>query len=193
MSGGLNENEGLQKYRLLQSWKCSKCQIIMTLFYGAKMKVCCYAEPMEKGLFLHYPSKAVKAEIEHLYQGVKDKYNGYMTVTLDKPYKSRSNEQNRMFWGIVQQIATETGNDLDDIEEAVKERALKRGYPATANKLTGRPKPLSMTKVNTVEMSYLIDTAYEVCAFLGIVLEPELKKEEAPKIKDTYANEYDIF
>jgi hypothetical protein len=25
------------------------------------------------------------------------------------------------------------------------------------------------------------------------VLEPDLKKEEAPKIKDTYANEYDIF
>ena len=47
-----------------------------------------------------------------------------------------------------------------------------------------------MTKINTVEMSYLIDTA-EVCAFL--ILEPDLKKEEAPKIKDTYKNEYDIF
>ena len=132
------------------------------------MKVCCYAETMEKGLFLHYPSKAVKAEIEHLYQGAKEKYNGYMTVTLDKPYKSRSNEQNRMFWGIVQQIATETGNDLDDIEEAVKERALKRGYPATVNKLTGRPKPLSMTKVNTVEMMYLLDEVMQLCAELGI-------------------------
>jgi hypothetical protein len=132
------------------------------------MKVCCYAESMEKGLFLHYPTKAVKAEIEHLYQGAKEKYNGYMTVTLDKPYKSRSNEQNRMFWGIVQQIATETGNDLDDIEEAVKERALKRGYPATANKLTGRPKPLSMTKVNTVEMGYLLDEVMQLCAELGI-------------------------
>ena len=151
------------------------------------MKVCCYAEPMEKGLFLHYPTKAVKAEIEHLYQGAKEKYNGYMTVTLDKPYKSRSNEQNRMFWGIVQQIATETGNDLDDIEEAVKERALKRGYPATANKLTGRPKPLSMTKVNTVEMGYLLDEVMQLCAELGINPDTSISDTE-DDIK-----QYDIF
>ena len=151
------------------------------------MKVCCYAEPMEKGLFLHYPTKAVKAEIEHLYQGAKEKYNGYMTVTLDKPYKSRSNEQNRMFWGIVQQIATETGNDLDDIEEAVKERALKRGYPATANKLTGRPKPLSMTKVNTVEMGYLLDEVMQLCAELGINPDTSISETE-DDIK-----QYDIF
>ena len=151
------------------------------------MKVYCYAEPMEKGLFLHYPSKAVKAEIEHLYQGAKEKYNGYMTVTLDKPYKSRSNEQNRMFWGIVQQIATETGNDLDDIEEAVKERALKRGYPATANKLTGRPKPLSMTKVNTVEMMYLLDEVMQLCAELGINPDTSI-----PDTEDDI-KQYDIF
>ena len=134
------------------------------------MKVCCYTEPTEKGLLLHYPSASVKAELLHLYEGVKQKYNGYMTLTLDKPYKSRSNEQNRMFWGIVQQIATETGNDLDDIEEAVKERALKRGYPATANKLTGRPKPLSMTKVNTVEMGYLLEEVQQLASELGIVI-----------------------
>ena len=151
------------------------------------MKVCCYAEPMEKGLFLHYPTKAVKAEIEHLYQGAKKDYNGYMTVTLDKPYKSRSNEQNRMFWGIVQQIATETGNDLDDIEEAVKERALKRGYPATANKLTGRPKPLSMTKVNTVEMGYLLDEVMQLCAELGINPDTSI-----PDTEDDI-KQYDIF
>ena len=134
------------------------------------MKVCCYTEPTEKGLLLHYPSASVKAELLHLYEGVKQKYNGYMTLTLDKPYKSRSNEQNRMFWGIVQQIATETGNDLDDLEEAVKERALKRGYPATANKLTGRPKPLSMTKVNTVEMGYLLEEVQQLASELGIVI-----------------------
>lgn len=151
------------------------------------MKVCCYAEPMEKGIFLHYPTKAVKAEIEHLYQGAKEKYNGYMTVTLDKPYKSRSNEQNRMFWGIVQQIATETGNDLDDIEEAVKERALKRGYPATSNKLTGRPKPLSMTKVNTVEMGYLLDEVLQLCAELGINPDTSI-----PDTEDDI-KQYDIF
>ena len=146
-----------------------------------------YTEITEKGLLLHYPSASVKAELLHLYEGVKEKYNGYMTVTLDKPYKSRSNEQNRMFWGIVQQIATETGNDLDDIEEAVKERALKRGYPATANKLTGRLKPLSMTKVNTVEMGYLLDEVMQLCAELGINPDTSI-----PDTEDDI-KQYDIF
>jgi hypothetical protein len=160
------------------------------------MKVCCYAEPMEKGLFLHYPTKAVKAEIEHLYQGAKEKYNGYMTVTLDKPYKSRTtgkNSQNNLIWLLIQKISNENGEEPKIVERDLKVKAIAKGYPYHVSKITGQPEPESMTKINTVEMSYLIDTAYEVCAFLGIVLEPDLKKEEAPKIKDTYANEYDIF
>ena len=160
------------------------------------MKVCCYAEPMEKGLFLHYPTKAVKAEIEHLYQGAKEKYNGYMTVTLDKPYKSRTTgegSQNNLFWKLVQIICNENGEEPKETERQLKEKAIAKGYPYHVSTITGKPVPESMTKINTVEMSYLIDTAYEVCAFLGIMLEPDLKKEEAPKIKDTYANEYDIF
>lgn len=160
------------------------------------MKVCCYAEPMEKGLFLHYPTKAVKAEIEHLYQGAKEKYNGYMTITLDKPYKSRTTgegSQNNLFYALVTEICKETGNDLEDVKDAVKERAIKRGYPYKVNPINNQIKPFSTTQVNTVEMGYLIDEAIQLCAELGIVLEPDLKKEEAPKIKDNYANEYDIF
>jgi hypothetical protein len=160
------------------------------------MKVCCYAEPMEKGLFLHYPTKAVKTEIEHLYQGAKEKYNGYMTVTLDKPYKSRSTgpgSQNNLFWKLVEYISNENGEEPKIVERDLKVKAIAKGYPYHVSKITGQPEPESMTTINTVEMSYLIDTAYEVCAFLGIVLEPDLKKEEAPKIKDTYKNEYDIF
>jgi hypothetical protein len=151
---------------------------------------------MEKGLFLHYPTKAVKAEIEHLYQGAKKDYNGYMTVTLDKPYKSRSTgpgSQNNLFWKLVEYISNENGEEPKIVERDLKVKAIAKGYPYHVSKITGQPEPESMTKINTVEMSYLIDTAYEVCAFLGIVLEPDLKKEEAPKIKDTYANEYDIF
>ena len=41
-------------------------------------------------------------------------------------------------------------------------------------------------------MGYLIDEAKQECAELGIVL-PDIEQEEAPKIKDTYKNEYDIF
>jgi hypothetical protein len=160
------------------------------------LKIIAYTEITEKGLFLHYPTKAVKAEIEHLYQGAKEKYNGYMTVTLDKPYKSRSTgpgSQNNLFWKLVEYISNENGEEPKIVERDLKVKAIAKGYPYHVSKITGQPEPESMTKINTVEMSYLIDTAYEVCAFLGIVLEPDLKKEEAPKIKDTYANEYDIF
>ena len=117
------------------------------------MKVCCYAEPMKKGLFLHYPTKAVKAEIEHLYQGAKEKYNGYMTVTLDKPYKSRTTgegSQNNLFYALVTEICKETGNELEDVKDALKERAIKRGYPYKVNPINNQIKPVSTTQVNTV-------------------------------------------
>ena len=135
------------------------------------MKIIAYTELTENGLLIHYPTKEIKAEILHLYETSKDKYNGYMKVELSKPYKSRSNEQNRMFWGIVQQIASETGNDLEDIEQAVKERACKRGFPYRINKMTGRIKPYSMTEVDTVQMGYLIDETIQLCAELGIVVD----------------------
>ena len=160
------------------------------------MKVCCSVIPIENGLLLQYPSKAVKAEILHLWEGAKKDYNGYMTVTLDKPYKSRTTgegSQNNLFWKLVQYITNETGEEPKVTERDLKVKAIAKGYPYHVSKITGELEPESMTKINTVEMSYLIDTAYEVCAFLGIVLEPDLKKEEAPKVKDIYKNEYDIF
>lgn len=160
------------------------------------MKVVCYVEPTENGLFLKYPSLSVKSELLHLWEGVKDKYNGFMTLTLDKPYKSRTTgegSQNNLFWKLVQIICNETGEDPKEIEREIKLKAIAKGYPYHVSKITGEPIPESMTKINTVEMSYLIDTAYEIIAFLGIRLEPDLKKEEKPKMKDTYENEYDIF
>lgn len=160
------------------------------------MKIVCYVEPKENGLFLKYPSLSVKSELLHLWEGVKDKYNGFMTLTLDKPYKSRTTgegSQNNLFWKLVQIICNETGEDPKEIEREIKLKAIAKGYPYHVSKITGEPIPESMTKINTVEMSYLIDTAYEIIAFLGIRLEPDLKKEEKPKMKDTYENEYDIF
>jgi hypothetical protein len=162
------------------------------------MKVCCYAEPLENGLLLHYPTKAVKSAMLHLWEGAKHKYNGYMTVTLDKPYKSRTTgpgSQNNLFYALVTEICQETGNDIEDVKDALKERAVKRGYPYKVNPINNQIKPLSTTKVNTVEMGYLIDEAIQLCAELGIVISPEMKpdKNDMPKIKDLYQNEYDIF
>lgn len=158
------------------------------------MKVCCYVEPTEKGLLLHYPSASVKAELLHLYEGVKQKYNGYMTLTLDKPYKSRTTgegSQNNLFYLLATEICKETGNDLEDVKDALKEKAIKRGYPYKVNPINNQIKPFSTTRINTVEMGYLIDEAKQLCAELGIVL-PDIE-QETPDAKPNETENYDIF
>ena len=145
------------------------------------MKIICYTEPTEKGLLLLYPSSSIKAELLHLWNVAKEKYNGYLTVELKKPYKSRTTgkgSQNNLFWKLVEIIGNENGETADEIERALKKKAITKGYPYHVEAISGEIEPESTTKVNTVEMSYLIDTAYEVIAFLGISLEPELKNKE---------------
>ena len=143
------------------------------------MKFVCYTTPTEKGLLLEYPSESIKAGILHQWNSGKEKYKGYMTVELKNPYKSRTTgkgSQNNLFWKLVQYITDETGEDPQEIERTLKMKAVGRGYPYHTSKISGQPVPESMTKINTVEMSYLIDTAYEVIAFLGINLAPEDKQ-----------------
>ena len=135
------------------------------------MKIVCYAQPTENGLLLQYPSKEIKQQILHLWEGAKENYNGYLKVDLQKPYKSRTTgkgSQNNKFYALITEICKETGNDLEDVKDALKEKAIKRGYPYRVNKLTGRIRPYSTTEINTVEMSYLIEEAIQECAELGI-------------------------
>ena len=140
------------------------------------MKIVCYAEPTENELLLHYPSASVKAELLHLWEGAKENYNGYLAVDLKKPYKSRTTgkgSQNNLFYALVTEICKETGNDIEDIKDYLKEKACaRRSYPYEVNKMTGRIRPYSTTKVDTVQMAGLIEEAYQLCAELGIVIEP---------------------
>ena len=166
------------------------------------MKIACYTEPIEKGFLLHYPSLAVKTELLQMWERSKEKYNCYMTVELKMPYRARTTgkgSQNNLYWALVQVIANETGEETQSIHEELKFKAISKGFPYHISKISGKPVPESTTKVNTVEMSYLIDTAYEVIAFLGIVLDPELQKGSETKAEDDnlYSDceqgEYDIF
>ena len=139
------------------------------------MKIVCYAEPTDNGLLLHYPSSSVKAELLHLWEGAKENYNGYLAVDLKKPYKSRTTgkgSQNNLFYALVTEICKETGNDIEDIKDYLKEKACaRRSYPYEVNKMTGRIRPYSTTKVDTVQMAGLIEEAYQLCAELGIIVE----------------------
>lgn len=117
---------------------------------------------------------AVRAMLKGLVDLCDKKYSSYVKLDMSPPYRPRSTgpgSQNSHIWAHIQQIAQETGNDLDDIEDYVKERALKRGYPAKQNKLTGRVVPASMTTISTVEAGYLIDELHQLAAELGIQLE----------------------
>lgn len=135
------------------------------------MKIIAYTEITEKGLLIHYPTKEVKAEILHLYETSKERFNGYFKIEIDKPYPTRTTgagSQNNLFYLLLTELCKVTGNDLEDAKDALKEKAIKRGYPYRVNKLTGRIKPYSTTEVNTVEMGYLIDETKQECCENGI-------------------------
>ena len=137
------------------------------------MKVCCYTEKTENGIIFQFPSKAAKQKMLDLFELAREKSNGYMTIDFGRVYKSRTTgegSQNNKFYALVTEICKETGNEIEDVKDAIKERAIKRGYPYSINKITGTIRPYSTTKVSTVEMSYLIDEAIQLCAELGIVI-----------------------
>ena len=143
------------------------------------MKIIAYTELTENGLLIHYPSLDVKSEIKNLYERSKDKYNGYFKIDIQKPYPNRTTgkgSQNNLFYALVTEICKETGNDLTDVKDALKERAIKRNYPYSVNKLTGRIRPYSTTQVDTKQMSALIEEALQLCAELGIVVEENENK-----------------
>jgi hypothetical protein len=107
------------------------------------------------GIFsLSVDDPGVSSTLGEFFRFLKDKYNGYIKLEMSPPYRARTTgpgSQNNLAWKLITEIAKETGNDLHDVEEAAKERAVKRGYPYRQNKITGQIKPVSMTEISTVE------------------------------------------
>lgn len=122
-------------------------------------------------LLLSVSDFGVRTVLKGLTDLCSQKYGGYIKLDLSPPYKSRTTgagSQNNKFWAVCTAIANETGEDIKEVERDLKIRAISKGYPYHVSKLTGQPVGESMTKIDTVQMSYLIETALEVCAFLGI-------------------------
>ena len=81
-------------------------------------------------LLLSISDYGVRARLKGLVEWCSKKYGSYMKLEMSPPYKPRSTEvggQNRHIWGHLQQIAQETGNDVDDHTVTVY---FKRKYPA---------------------------------------------------------------
>lgn len=145
------------------------------------VKVVLKHKPNSEELVFQFPASPYKEKLLQVLDKCDTKTNGFVSISIDRPYKPRTTgegSQNNLFWVIATAIANVTGDDIKDVEYDLKIKAIAKGYPYRVSKITGEPKPYSMKEINTVEMSYLIDTAYEVCAFLEIVLEPQYAKTE---------------
>ena len=128
-----------------------------------------------KYIKLEKPSRVYNEKLSKLIEGCK---SGYVKVRFEKPHKPRTTgegSQNNLVWKLISIIACYVGDDspnFKDTEEGLKERALAHGYPYHINKLTGKIIPESMTKIDTVQCSALIEASYEIIAELGIILPP---------------------
>lgn len=125
-------------------------------------------------LLLSVSDYGVKAMLKSLVELCQQKYRSYIKLEMSPPYRPRttgSGSQNSKIWALITEIAKKTGNEIEDVEDCVKLRAVKRGYPMRENKLTGEMKPVSMRTINTVEASYLIDEIYQIASEMEIDLD----------------------
>lgn len=124
-------------------------------------------------LTLETENYTVRSYLENVVNFCIKNKSGFVQCEFKSPSKKRTTgekSQNSHIWGHIQQIAMETGNEVQDIEDAIKFRAMKRGYPFHENKITNKIVPNSMTTINTVEASYLIDELHQLASELEIVL-----------------------
>lgn len=86
------------------------------------------------------------------------------------PYRSkRSPEQNSLLWAIYEEIARETGNEKQDIHEAMKARFLDRRFLKLGDE--SLPIPASSTALDTMEFSEFVEKVQAFAAQeLGIQL-----------------------
>lgn len=125
-------------------------------------------------LVLSVSDFGVRAMLKGIVELCENKYGSYLKLEMSPPYKPRSTgqgSQNNLIWKLITIISLETGNELEDVEDAVKERAIKRGYPYHQNKITGKLVPASMKTINTVEAGYLIDELYQIASEYEINVE----------------------
>jgi len=116
----------------------------------------------------------LKAVVKSLVDKVNKDYGDYIKLEMSPPYRARTTgkaSQNAHIWGHIQQIAEFTGNEVDDIEDYIKQNAIKRGYPYKINKMTGQIKPCSMTEIDTVQAGYLIEELHKLASELEINLD----------------------
>jgi hypothetical protein len=104
-------------------------------------------------------------------QAILEKHNGFLQITIDRPFRPRStgkDSQNHRINGFIQQICVETGNDFDAVKQWCKQQAISQGYPAET--FAGEAFPKSEARASVEDAKILIETVERLAAELGIIL-----------------------
>jgi hypothetical protein len=108
--------------------------------------------------------------------GMAKKNGNWLNVSVKKPFRSRTTgpfSQNNHIWGHVVQIAKETGNDIQDVLDEAKLRAIKRGYPYKVNALNGAIRPAGTEELSREEAAYLIEELHMIAVEMDMILKEE--------------------
>lgn len=114
-----------------------------------------------------------RANIKHELGKCREKYNGFVLVTLQPPKRPRTtgkDSQNHHLNGHIMQICNETYNDYECVKTAIKMLAVESmGYPYKT--IAGKIVPQRESECSTDECAKLIEAAHVLAADLGIVLQ----------------------
>ena len=95
-------------------------------------------------------------------------------------YRGRSYNQNALFHALINDMASQLGQDRSSVKEAVKNFALSRGYPYEYGddgyplEKDGMNIPISTKEATVEQMEILIDSAYEFAFENNLYLEDRL-------------------
>lgn len=113
--------------------------------------------------------EAIRRELEHC----RDKNNDFVLITMQPPKRPRTTgpeSQNHHLNGHIMQICAETGNDYDDVKDAVKMLAVSTmGYPYKT--IGGQIVPQRERDASVDECALLIEAVHVLAADLGIILQ----------------------
>lgn len=125
-------------------------------------------------LVLSVQDEGVKALVKAVTDKCREKYGGYMRVSMSPPYKPRTLEQNDKWWAMCTEYGRFRGMSKDDVALGVKYRAMDEGlweYDEVPFSKTKERIPKSTTEADTAQMSVLIDVLYRIAAEDGYTFE----------------------
>lgn len=128
-------------------------------------------------LVLSTTSAGVKTLIRNIVDMCKEKYSGYVKVTLEPPRPSRTLPQNAKWWAMCTEYGNFLGMTKDEVSEGIKCLAMDEGLwegSETPFSKTGRKEPISTADADTAQMAVLIDVLYREAAEHGFTFEEDL-------------------